>query len=204
MKRIILISVAFVLLALIFAGVSGAVLSGHSQCNFCHYMHGASGVDALLTGDLINVVCLSCHGPGGTSDLEADIHVNRYKSAYEEFSVSCSDCHDAHINLPNWLSSTNIKGVGTNFFNDDTALINTPISGVANVVYTSRGTNAGEPSLHSFADADEDGNGVYDGICEVCHTLTKKHRNNPSGNHSHNRGKTCINCHTHEANFNRH
>ncbi|RJR16408.1 MAG: CxxxxCH/CxxCH domain-containing protein [Nitrospiraceae bacterium] len=50
---------------------------------------------------------------------------------------------------------------------------------------------------NSFAD----GNGVYDGICEVCHTQTFYHRNNPSGNHSHNNGVKCTVCHTHSEGF---
>ncbi|RJR15265.1 MAG: CxxxxCH/CxxCH domain-containing protein [Nitrospiraceae bacterium] len=49
----------------------------------------------------------------------------------------------------------------------------------------------------SFADGD----GTYDGICEVCHTQTVYHRNNASGNHTHNEGLKCTLCHTHADGF---
>lgn len=41
----------------------------------------------------------------------------------------------------------------------------------------------------------------FDGICEVCHTQTSYHRNNPTGDHSHNVGSVCTDCHTHENGF---
>jgi Geobacter CxxxxCH...CXXCH motif (GSu_C4xC__C2xCH) len=41
----------------------------------------------------------------------------------------------------------------------------------------------------------------YDGICEVCHTLTSYHRNNSSGDHSHNVGTDCMSCHPHTGGF---
>lgn len=57
-------------------------------------------------------------------------------------------------------------------------------------LFNSTGTN-------SFAD----GNTTYDGMCEVCHTQTVYHRNNSSGNHSHNNGVKCTICHTHSEGF---
>jgi len=41
----------------------------------------------------------------------------------------------------------------------------------------------------------------YDGVCEVCHTNTRYHRNNPSGNHDHNAGSLCTECHLHQRAF---
>jgi predicted CxxxxCH...CXXCH cytochrome family protein len=49
----------------------------------------------------------------------------------------------------------------------------------------------------SFADGDT----TYDGICEVCHIQTLFHRNNASGDHIHNAGADCANCHGHAEGF---
>jgi hypothetical protein len=137
------------------------------------------------------------------STLKADVHVNEARTDYPDFYVSCRECHDPHDGIPNWLGGVNIMAVGSALDSTRLAKIETTNNGIQNVVFTSRGTNVGEPSLHSFADADEDSNGVYDGVCEMCHTLTKYHRNDPSGNHTHNTGKTCTECHGHATNFNR-
>lgn len=181
---------------------SEALLPGH-DCAGCHTVHGASGFGQLLNADIVETLCLTCHGPGGASTLKADVHVNEARSEYPAFYVTCRDCHDPHDGLANWLGSVNIMAVGS--AKDFTRLAKIPTinNGIQNVVFTSRGTSVGELSLHSFADADEDLNGVYDGVCEMCHTLTKHHRNNPSGGHVHNAGKTCTECHSHATNFNR-
>jgi predicted CxxxxCH...CXXCH cytochrome family protein len=50
---------------------------------------------------------------------------------------------------------------------------------------------------NSFADGD----GTYDGICEVCHTQTSYHRNDVTGNHTHNVGVDCVTCHIHSEGF---
>jgi len=50
---------------------------------------------------------------------------------------------------------------------------------------------------NSFADGDT----TYDGICEVCHTQTTYHRNNSSGDHTHNAAQKCTSCHEHTAGF---
>lgn len=69
--------------------------------------------------------------------------------------------------------------------------IETPNSGNRTVkFFNSTGTN-------SFADGDT----TYDGICEACHTQTVYHRNNASGNHTHNSGFKCTICHKHADGF---
>lgn len=79
--------------------------------------------------------------------------------------------------------------------NDNLALIAdtlmTPNSGERVVVFTSR------QGANSFADGDE----VYDGICEVCHTATNYHQNSEAGNHQHNAGTDCVLCHSHALEF---
>ncbi len=88
----------------------------------------------------------------------------------------CMDCHTFH-------GATNLALVkGT---------INTPNSGQRQVVFQAR------EGPGSFADGD----GVYDGICEVCHTATVHHRNDPSGDHAHFPGANCTACHRHADQF---
>jgi hypothetical protein len=70
--------------------------------------------------------------------------------------------------------------------------IATPNSGPKDVRFF-RGTGA-----NSFAD----GNGTYDGVCEVCHTQTTHHRNNGSAPaQSHYDGTRCTACHSHASGF---
>jgi len=178
-----------------------AVIASHQQCSYCHNLHGAAG-NVLLNQATVEAVCLSCHGPGGISVLKADVHSNSTRSKYPAFRISCGGCHDAHDNMTNWLIGTNIKLVGMDLAGTNAARISTPNSGVRDVVFENRGTTVGQPSLHSFADADQDGNGYYDGVCETCHTLTKYHRNSSSGGHKHNTGETCTaSCHLHTNKF---
>ncbi|MBI4682966.1 MAG: CxxxxCH/CxxCH domain-containing protein [Nitrospirae bacterium] len=69
--------------------------------------------------------------------------------------------------------------------------ITTPNSGNRTVkFFKNTGTN-------SFADGD----GTFDGVCEVCHTQTVYHRNDASGNHAHNSGAKCTVCHKHSDGF---
>ena len=74
-------------------------------------------------------------------------------------------------------------------------VINTPNSGPKTVKFF-RPVGA-----NSFADGDA----VYDGPCEVCHTKTRHHRNNndnpAQADHTHNVGIRCTFCHKHENGF---
>ena len=53
-----------------------------------------------------------------------------------------------------------------------------------------------DQGANSFADGD----GTYDGICEVCHTTTAYHKNDGTGA-SHNAGANCNTCHIHTDGF---
>lgn len=50
---------------------------------------------------------------------------------------------------------------------------------------------------HSLADGDS----VYDGVCEVCHTSTAHHRNDATGDHAHFAAQQCVLCHQHRDGF---
>ena len=198
MKRC-LILIAVVAAAMISPGSAKALIAAH-QCNYCHAVHGAAG-SALLNDTQAETLCLSCHGPAGISTLKAEVHLNDRNSVYPAFRITCRTCHDPHDNGGNWLGGSNIRLTGSRQDATGYARITTPNSGVREVVFESRGSTAGMPTLHSFADADEDANGYYDGVCETCHTLTKFHRNSAAGSHNHNTGDTCVRCHLHASNF---
>ena len=164
------------------------------NCTYCHDIHGNSN-PTLLRDSEIEDLCLGCHGGGGISIYEADTH----NVGHGIDDITCIVCHNPHSNPPNWLGGTNLKLFGWKV--GGVAQVVTPNSGIRNVVFESRGTRLGMPTLHSFADNDEDGNGFYDGACESCHTEVDFHHNNPSGNHSHHTGDTCTRCHDHADGF---
>lgn len=202
MKRSVLLITVVALTAAvpILAPRTGQSLIAGHDCNYCHDIHGAPGF-TLLKDAQIESLCLTCHGAGGISTLKAEVHLNDRNSSYPVFRITCRECHDPHDNGGNWLAGVNIKLVGSSQDATGYARITTPNSGVRDVVYESRGLDAGQPTLHSFADGDQDGNGYYDGVCETCHTLTRYHRNTADGNHNHNTGDTCARCHPHVNNF---
>lgn len=96
--------------------------------------------------------------------------------------MNCLTCHDTH----NYTNRLGIK-----------PKIRTQNSGFKNVAFTA----ISGPG--SFADGDS----VYDGVCEVCHTQTLYHRNNGSVMNNHTgtgldySGQDCLACHTHVGGF---
>lgn len=187
-------------------------LNPNHECAFCHGLHTAPGTRLTREAD-VEVLCLSCHGPAGISIFKADVHTNDRNSQYAPFRISCMTCHDPHDGEPNRLGThfhdrenitvegINIKNVGKVLDGSGVAKIATPNSGLREVVFEFRGREADDVETHTFADDDADGDGIWDGACEVCHTQTRHHRNNETGGHSHNRGRTCTNCHAHVDNF---
>jgi hypothetical protein len=134
--------------------------------------------------------------------MKADVHTNGDTSQHDPFYATCIECHDPHDNQSNWLGGTNVKMVGLRDYDQPglEAFIDTPNSGRQWVVLESLGPGVGEPTLHSPADSDEDDNGVYDGVCEVCHTQTSHHRND-ADDFGHYTGTTCSSCHPHDERF---
>ena len=183
-----------------------SVIDGHDTCAQCHGRFpgdrgagksGKAAPPAKIPADKIDLLCMGCHGPAGIARTKANIHG---RQTYVEKPVGCVGCHDPHNNPPNYVNGRNIKLIGSNRSSVH-ATINTPNSGERLVVFESRGTDVGEPSIYSFADGNEDRDSYYSGICEVCHTQTRFHRNNPKGDHRHYTGQTCTNCHTHINQF---
>lgn len=195
------LALAILLLApLLFSAEANALISSH-QCVDCHSVMGASG-STLLNDASVEVLCMSCHATANGAAAAAEVHVNGIATDQAPFRHTCLDCHDAHDNMPNWRSATNIKLVGTRVDGSGFARIATPSSGLREVVFESRGSAVGQPTLRSFADGDEDNDGVWDGVCETCHTATANHQNSSAGDHSHYVGDTCTRCHSHGNGFN--
>jgi len=195
--RIIPVALVATVVALLAWPVTALALNPNHQCIYCHQVH-----NLMPPENLTENLCLTCHGPGGISTLKATVHANKVGSKMPPFRISCMDCHDSHSNRVNHLGGTNIKLVGINVDGTGVARLYTPASGTREVVFESRGTDVGAPSLHSFADSDEDNDGYYDGVCETCHTLVGRHNNYSDS--AHNTGKTCtLQCHLHTTGFNR-
>ena len=147
----------------------------------------------LILVDSGRLECTSCHGlhytdSEGANSGQGDGYILRIAND----NTLCESCHTypGHEGMdcrtchrPHNPNRTNI------FMIRDT--LQTPSSGAREVFFTA------ETGDSSFADGDA----VYDGICEVCHTNTKYHRNNSSGNHNHNASDNCMSCHNHKDSF---
>lgn len=132
------------------------------------------------------VECSSCHSVHNASTNDGYIlrqtnddvlcmSCHKYSSHQ---GMGCSTCHQTHN-----PDKTNIFMVRSNIL--------TPNSGTKAVVFTAT------TGANSFADGDA----TYNGVCEVCHTGTTYHQNSSAGNHAHNVGLDCINCHPHSNAF---
>jgi hypothetical protein len=93
------------------------------------------------------------------------------------WDIACIECHDMHG------GTSNRKLIWE--------VIYTPNSGDRDVVFTNRiGPNSAA-----------DGDTVFDGVCEVCHTTSAYHRNDGTGDQTHHPGTQCIACHSHNNGF---
>ena len=124
----------------------------------------------------IETKCRSCHNPTGMASGMADVGLHPISGGR---SIGCGDCHDPHNIDPN-------SGRGNGLIRRD---VRWPTS-TDSVAFPAAGPNpyvAGGPG--------------FDGICETCHTQTKYHRNDATGNHTHNAGIACTACHGHGEGF---
>ena len=63
-------------------------------CGTCHRPHTAQGV-ALIRGNGVNGLCLSCHGPGGSAVIQAQAHALAM-SQNPGVPKICTECHQIH------------------------------------------------------------------------------------------------------------
>jgi len=107
----------------------------------------------------------------------------------------CSDCHpeETHQGRNCMVCHLAHNGANLSYIRDDVRLANTSTAGVR---------FANRTGANSFADGD----GTYNGVCEVCHTATKYYRSDGGGfaNHSggfNYDGTDCTTCHSHASGF---
>lgn len=188
MRRLtMLLTVSLGMIALLAAPLSAAVVQHLAPCVYCHDVH------IKYMGSLRAAACLSCHGPGGSATRRAVSHSR----------MDCRDCHKPHGTLKMLRNDVDKTGEHSDpqdlvdrFANQH---LKSPPENYAKVVFASRGSTVGEPTLHSFADGDEDRNGIYDGICEVCHMDFLYNNGESPG--THHIGETCTVCHLHSNGF---
>ncbi len=100
----------------------------------------------------------------------------------------CYVCHDFSKMFDSWTDPTaNEFGIRS--------VIQTPNSGDREVVFRDR--NYLDDNYTDHADGDT----LYNGICEVCHTVNNHHRNDGGDNTAHFDGQKCTACHLHENEF---
>ncbi|MBU0664412.1 MAG: hypothetical protein KJ990_07715 [Proteobacteria bacterium] len=140
----------------------------------------------------LNSLCWSCH-----NDIPVP-YVKTHSSLqtgteYGNWTVECSVCHDPHVQEQNNLNGSTYG-----------KLIRKQISldRITGAIPQKSGSKTvkllGQTGAKSFADGDA----VYDGVCEVCHTKTSHHRNDGTGTEqSHYNGFRCTSCHSHVNGF---
>jgi predicted CXXCH cytochrome family protein len=211
--RVVLVGLALVFGAPLAAGLdagggASAQVPRHN-CTACHNLHGA-GFTQLQDYAISEDLCMSCHGSTGVEPdsilrdgiwvtIPKDVAVHGgpkhlFGPAQDSIPTSCWDCHNHEAE-----ASGNLTLIQANMPAPDTTT-GEYTNPARTVVFTSRGTDAGQPAAKSFADGDL----TYDGVCEVCHTRTSNHGNGDPGdasNHGHNAGRTCTGCHEHGSGF---
>ena len=175
---------ALLLLALLTLPALPAAAQVKHNCAFCHDLHGGS-YTALGMYATSQALCESCHGDAGPGFVDRDgvqvavpKNVPIHNGTKHTTPTSCWSCHDHEGEALGNLE-----------------MIPRSRTGAANattrpVVFTAR------TGAKSYADGDA----TYDGVCEVCHTLTSQHRFDGSTG-KHNAATNCTNCHKHDTGF---
>jgi hypothetical protein len=103
---------------------------------------------------------------------------NSVWAAYHNVDINdCTVCHYSGDEPAECTASSNLMLIKDN--------IGTPNSGSRDTVFG--------PYIVGAPD--------YNGVCEVCHTLTDFHRNDGTGDHTHYASENCIPCHKHSDEF---
>jgi len=156
----------------------------HVKCTSCHNASAPHIRPAVAQKRLIvagNALCTTCHIPTimqGMSTARANMLTHggdnpftTYTTANDYRARDCAGCHDTHGTTNRLSVRTMIAGQTVNYTN------------------TSTGFRVTVPN----------GNGIYNGLCQVCHTKAKYFKRNSAPDLSHNGGKNCLNCHSHKG-----
>jgi len=164
----------------------------HVKCTTCHNgsaPHIGAGPTEKRLVVAGNALCNTCHIPsimGNQSTARANLpahggtvnNFSRFTSALNLANIAtvrsdaCAGCHDTH-------GTTNLMS------------IKATINGQS-IVFTNTSTG--------FYVTNPNGNGIYNGLCQVCHTKTNHYRNNapidgPIGHYT----RDCLTCHKHKG-----
>ena len=156
------------------------------DCKSCHFLHTGA---AVSKGAAQEAVCKTCHNPTGVAQAMADVQMHPITGS--STPVDCGSCHDVH------------NGSGTladlTTFDSHTGVT------AMNRAYIRVATNAIPGSIEAvFHDRPGDfafGSGARNGLCQACHQTTDFHRNNNTGDYTHNLGQDCTVCHKHKDGF---
>lgn len=190
MKHTLLMAKTWVafLLAILLPAAALALMPDH-QCAFCHDLHGAAA-NPLLGESNAELVCDSCHAPGATgnnvSSLKATVHTGL---SFPSNRITCLGCHDPHDYQPKDSNPGRDPDQNLDLVLRTITVMPFPVT----AVFTDTDYTDGS---YDYAD------GSGDGICQVCHTLTSRQRNDGSGS-VHQLGNNCMSCHPHSNGFDR-
>ncbi len=140
-----------------------------------------AGSGLLLRRTLGGQLCMDCHN--------LPTHSSQYTgTTYGNWAVDCLTCHRAHFTLNIFLIEGSVL---------------TPSSGKPTISFWEDDRSGGTNPIRSYLGNrfPPDNHPWHDGICEACHTRTKYHRNDESGDHTHNADRRCVNCHPHNQGF---
>ncbi len=152
-----------------------------------------------------NTLCVSCHV---TRNVFLNILTHsslQTGNKYGDWTVECWVCHNQHKQDQDNLNGSSygkllraqVRLDGIQTYVDNVIEPDPSKTGSKTVIFK------GPTGENSFAD----GNEVYDGICEICHTKTTHFRNDGSGNDQLHAnvgavaGTACTYCHSHENGF---
>ncbi len=167
------------------------VSEGHNnsqsiECLYCHNMH-----DALVPeGTGQEIVCKSCHNiPSMGAGPMAD--VNNHVVDGGATIVDCGSCHEVHNGYDFTTTDTHPDGITT----QNLKRIRWDIAKYE--------PNAVEPAVLHDPNVLAFDQSPWNGVCQACHTTTSKHRNDGTGDQTHEitNPDGCALCHTHDTGF---
>ncbi len=159
-----------------------ASFGGEISCTACHIFHVPPNEypDYGATFESLEL-CQSCHNPYGVRPVSSHDPAG--------VDIACNLCHNPH-------TQEQLHSYGSLFPRLIRTQVDTDLQlGDPQSLRDVQLLGASGPN--SFADGDA----VYDGICEVCHTSTDHHRQDGSDLTDHHDGADCRSCHPHAAGF---